>query len=134
MQELPAWLKDKTNAARQLLGIGDEWNIFVRLSDDLAKDPYLDGDCEADATALCATIRYASSLVEKDGEELTIHEMLHVLHSEVDQFVHLLAQDHEDEQMLLAMYEAHQERFVVRLSRALVRNVKEAQNAGTPET
>lgn len=129
MQKIPEWLKEKVQLARELLGIGDEWNIYVLCSDDLARDKDYDGDCRADASTLNATIRFASTLEEKDAEALVLHEMLHLLHSEIDQIAHLFTQDRPESETLLALYEACNERFISRLSRALIRNVKEVLEA-----
>lgn len=126
----PKWLREKFTSARRLVGVGDDWQLFIQVSDDLARDGVFDGTCNANPISLCATIRCAENLKRNDADEIVIHEMLHVLHSEVDAFVEATLKDHNDSEMLLTMYSGCYERFMHRLSRSLTNNVKEILDRG----
>lgn len=127
MSELPAWLIEELQDARQLLGVGDEWHIVATVVDHPNGDENNDGMCCPDATYLNARMEFSRDLAQDaNGRFVVLHEMLHVTHAEVDQVVDtaLGGLSEGERGRMRELYEAAVERSLQRMSRAMARHIR----------
>lgn len=121
------------NQARELLMIPALWRIYVQVIDD---SPERSGSCVADPSSMTAEINIASAIIGSDHEwETTLHELLHVVHSEIDTFIHMVIDElpsKRRQEFLGALYYRHNERLITHLARAIVALTESQRGEASP--
>ena len=118
--KLPEWLAIEHNKARQMVGVGADWRVTVKVSGAPGGDDEWDGASTTDSSSLVATVEYGYDVTPMQGTEIALHENLHILHAELDQFAHIYLQG---DAQAIRMYEAINDRFITRLAQALARSI-----------
>ena len=126
---VPAWLIKHIQDARSLFGVGgSEWHVYVVMVNEPGGCSELNGFCKVDAVYLNADLEFKSDLSDDDiGRNAAYHEVLHIVHQEVDQvaFMALNRLGKKQRKILKQVYREAVERFIQRMSRSITANVRE---------
>lgn len=124
----PEWIAEYAQDCRALLGIGDDWQITVTMTDKPDGDSDHGGAAHIDAQYLNATVEVNNCFLEPSSEarQLILHEMMHVSFGSYRMVVDQLIMQLPDNMRLLAgvMVSQAEEQYIQRTSRALLRMVK----------
>lgn len=124
----PEWIKEYAQDCRQLLGIGDDWQITLATTDKPDGDSVNGGAAHIDAQYLNATVEVNTSFQELSDEarQLILHEMMHVSFGSyrmvIDQIIMQLPEAMRE--MAETMVSQAEEQYIQRTSRALLRTIK----------
>jgi len=118
---IPTWIIERVQEARDLFGVGGpEWSITLKLTDRPGGHE-ADGYTTTDPVYLNATIELWTGLQDdQNGREAVYHEVLHVAHSEIWRIITDKGETDD--------YRAAVERFVTRVTRSLISQIKDLPN------
>jgi len=123
---LPDWMQDFIGNARSLVGIDEGWHITGKLVDAPDHRPDTDGACWPDAVYLNARLELSRDLQpDEHGRRVILHELLHIIHAEMDEVVERLrdAEDQASRELLYELYNDALERALQRIGRAMIRKL-----------
>ncbi len=130
----PPWLEEMVREACDLLGVGPEWSLILRVEDHLedASDD-VSATCNFHPMYLNATVSFDRESTVKGGRvarEIVLHEIIHIALAEIDYTVDCMidAAPKKLRKVLRSAYVAATERSAQRMSRALVRNTQERKD------
>lgn len=109
-----------------MLGIGSEWNLWLRVADTPDNSDEADGCVALTPRYLMATITIRRGLSEERGREVIMHELLHVALARLNQTAHRLVDMVPETQRehALELYTDAEEATIETITRALQRGVK----------
>jgi hypothetical protein len=116
----PVWIKKLANKTVKLLA--PEWDIVIDMVDDVdPKCPEKKAEIDYDSDYLTARIQYEKQIKNnKDGRELVIHEILHLILSRMGTAAKRLVSNNVVLKTAWHNYEGAEEEAVVKLSRLLL--------------
>lgn len=118
----PEWLTDLVQDTRRLLGIGDDWHVFVEMKHMSESN----GSTQADSVYLNADLCFSTKLAPGElSRQVVAHELLHVAHQEIDSVVERMCVC----PLVRVMYDEAVERFCQRITRALASQVRPKETA-----
>jgi len=124
----PEWITEYAQDCRQLLGIGDEWQITLTTTDKPDGDSVNGGAAHIDAQYLNATVEVNTSFQElsDDARQLILHEMMHVSLANYRMVIDQLFFTMPEHMQTLGriMISQAEEQYIQRISRALLRTIK----------
>jgi hypothetical protein len=118
--DTPKWIRSLVTKAAKIMV--PEWEIKVVMVSKVDKDcPDKKAEVSYHSDYLCARICYCRDLKNnKEGKELVIHEIVHLLLSKMDQCAKRLISNSVVLKTAWKSYEGAEEEAVVRISRLLV--------------
>ena len=133
-QPIPDWLFDCVQEVRDLFGLGGvEWSFCVKLSDKPGGRDNWEGSAATDYQYLDARLEFTDCIKPgNDAREAVLHEVGHVAHAEIDGVVDMILRQLDDERRshFTELYTGAVERYLQRLSRALVYNIRPKEEDG----
>jgi hypothetical protein len=124
----PEWIKEYAQDCRQLLGIGDDWQVTITMTDKPNGNAANGGAAHVDAQYLNAIVEVNTEHQElsNKGQHLILHEMMHVSFGSyrmvIDQIIMQLPEAMRE--MAETMVSQAEEQYIQRTSRALLRTIK----------
>jgi hypothetical protein len=112
---VPDWLLKHINELATRMGL-ENWIIFVKMAAKPADDAECLGCVQADGECYQATISFVPTIADNlAGHRLIRHEMEHLLHCDIDEWVEMmlehLAPNKKALKLLKAQYDAVCERY-----------------------
>lgn len=135
--DAPPWLEEMVQSARSLLGVGDDWAVFLSVEDKLDNGGAA-GMCHPDPIYLRADMAFARGHIKQDDRktrEYVLHEVLHLALAEIDYAMDCAidAAPRKLRKTLRSAYVAATERSIQRMSRALARSIEERRDERSQE-
>ena len=121
----PEWVTEYAQDCRQLLGIGDEWQITVRMVAALPHKRH--GQTDINFNYFYADVCLLDTLEDNDAtRQLILHEMMHIALAEYEQlttrfFNHL---PKKMQGLAMRLSEDIQEKTIQRITWGIMRNLK----------
>lgn len=82
----PEWVTEYAQDCRQLLGIGDEWQITMSMVGELSNERA--GQCSINYNYFIAKIELLDTIQDtEENRQLILHEMMHIALAEYEQLV-----------------------------------------------
>ncbi len=126
-KDVPEWLMEYAQDVRRLLGIGDDWHIWISMVDQIDDNDEAAGEVDLDWPYLRATIKIRKELPSEDAYMSAIfHELLHVALAPIDHMTnHLIMRLPESRSIQTYILKSDAfEQTITRLERALRANVR----------
>ena len=129
--DAPAWLEEMVREACDLLGVGPEWRLVLRVEDHLEDaDDDVQATCNCHPMYLNATISFDRESTVKGSRvarEIVLHEIIHIALAEINYTVDCMldATPKRLRKTLRSAYVVATERAAQRMSRALERSTRE---------
>lgn len=100
------------------LALGD-WEIHATISDKPGGNEELYGHCECDQRYKKAYIELKPELAADENNVNVAHELLHILHNELDTIFDRATQDHPNKEILSEFYTDALEHFIMHMASAI---------------
>ena len=124
----PSWINEYAQDCRSLLGIGDDWQITISMTDKPDGDSENGGAAHINAQYLNAVVEVHTKYQEpsEEGRQLILHEMMHVSLANYRMVIDQLFFTMPEHMQTLGriMISQAEEQYIQRSSRALLRTIK----------
>lgn len=126
---VPDWVGAYAQDVRQLLGIGDDWHIWIDVVDRPDDSDEADGCCDLDANYLKAKIEIRYGIDTKERvKAVVMHELMHVALAPIslafDRTLDFMPKQKLNVHVRMLMSDAT-EQTIERMTRALQTNIKQ---------